>query len=378
MTTRRQIGSGNAGFTLLELMVSVLVSSIVLFGVFTIYNATITGYRVQDQSLQALGQLRVATQQLRADLRSAGFNAPSQSIEEDWVITRDTTTLSALAIDIDPTNPVIHPNSNKNIQPHRIRLFGDYIAHQSWRTLRIEGQNITLQTTPGQDTEADFNRVFKSGNVLRLELHGQARAEQYVAIREAQWNNGNGPMVTVSNNIQGILGFGEGHEVSVATFVRYRLQRDERRSDDSVKYDLIRERLDENGKPIAGSWLIVAEYVVDLQVYDICLNGTLPVELGTMAQDPPSVVCYDTLEALESGPFTLAPNSDNDAHLVRSVTVKISTRAPNEDENIPFMPRSQRDAPLRAFDLDPQMPGAARVHELATTTFMTSIQARRQ
>ena len=57
------------GFTLLELMVSVLVGAIVIMGVYSIYGVATRGYRIQDQALQAMSNLRTGLHQLRADLR---------------------------------------------------------------------------------------------------------------------------------------------------------------------------------------------------------------------------------------------------------------------------------------------------------------------
>ena len=95
-TTPRRV----SGFTLVELMVTILVGSIVIAGVYSIYTESMRGYRVQNHALEGLGQLRMAVRQLRADLRSAGFNSPAQSNQENWVDTPVGVVLSAVVHDL--------------------------------------------------------------------------------------------------------------------------------------------------------------------------------------------------------------------------------------------------------------------------------------
>ncbi len=363
------------GFTLVELMVAVLVGSIVLVGVYTIYSVSVRGYRVQDQAVQAIGQLRTAMHQLKSDLRSAAFNAPAQSEVETWVRVVGAPPLAAVAIDVDPQTPVAHAGVNTAIAPQRLRLLGDYDSHRVWTTVRIEGTIVTLQWNPEHGGQAEFERIFNSERFLRIEMYGEARQEQYIPIASTKWDV-NAPQVTVASQVLDVKGYGAGHEVTVASYIRYRLVRDTRRNDASVKYDLIRERLDTQGQPIAGSWLVVAENIVDMQFYDLCFNITAP-ELGTMRQTPVDLRCYPNLAAVPEA-YSLAPDDDNQSHLLRSVTVKIAARTPYEDPEVPFAPRPTIDQPLNAFEVDPETEGAARVFEGAATVFLTSVQARRQ
>lgn len=366
------------GFTLLELMIAVLVGSIVIMGVYTLYSVSVTGYRIQDQTLQALGQLRSASNQLKADLRSAAFNAPAQSNVESWVETRGTTVLTAFAVEDDPATPVANPGSNTNIVPQQIRLLGDYESQQLFETVQVQGTKVTLNwditTNGGKD---EFERIFTPQNMVRIELYGQLRHEIVIPIASNDWKGGVQPEITLTDAVPGVYGIGTGHELNVVSFIRYRLQRDTRRDANSVKYDLIRERLDPQGNPIAGTWLIVAEYVVDLQVYDICLNVAAPAP-GSMEQVPVQIECYPTLGDLQNAGYSLAPDSTNESHLLRSLKFKVAARTPFEDPDMAFLARNDRDEPLRTFELDTALVGSARVFEAVHSVFMTSIQARRQ
>ena len=372
---RRKPRSG--GFTLIELMIAVLVGAFVIMALYAMYSISVRTYRVQDQALEAMSQLRAGTAQLRADLRSAAFNAPGQSEKEPWAFVLGGVPLYAVVVDVDPEVPVSEIGANDNISPQRITLTGDFDSHQLFQATMIAGQEVTLQWGPENGTKADFERIFVNSNQLRIETYGSARQEQYIPIVSANYNGGVNPKITVQDAVQNVSGFGSGSEVSVVSTVRYRLERDTKRSDESVKYDLIREKIDPMGQPVKGSWLVVAEYVVDMQVYDLCFNEAEPAA-GTMEQLPISLVCYPTLEKLESSFHSLANNSNNTAHQLRSMSVKLATRTAFEDQDITFAPRESINQPLRTYELDPSLTGAARVYEAPFTVFMTSIQARRQ
>lgn len=377
-STRQHRPSERRGFTLLELMIAVLIGSIVIMGVYTVYSVSVRGYRMQDQTLEALGNLRLGVQQLKSDLRSAAYNAPAQSDEEPWVTAVGMADpLTAVAITEDTRKPVANDTANQYIAPQMLRLLGDYESHTIYKTVLILGSVVTLEWPGG--TAQDFARVFNSTNMLRIEMYGQARQEQVHEIVSASFNGGLNPTVTLAQPVQGILGFGSGHEATVVSYIQYRLEQDKfRGGTDSVKFDLVREKLDATGSELTPRQFVkVAEYVVDLQFYDICLNVTTP-QLGTMIQRPVAIQCYPTMAALTAAGFSLNPDNSNQSHLLRSIKFKLATRTAFEDPDKPMIARTNLDDPLVAFELDPNLRGAAKVFEAAGTVFMTSIQARRQ
>ncbi|MEZ4266279.1 MAG: prepilin-type N-terminal cleavage/methylation domain-containing protein [Myxococcota bacterium] len=377
---------GPRGFTLLELMIAVLVGTIVSAGIYLMYSQSTRGYRVQNQTLDALGQLRTAGRQIRADLRSAGFNSPVQSAIEAWVVPPAGQTLTAVMVATDPDTPVALPTPNANIAPQQIRILGDFWSQRTYTAQDINGTNVQIEWDPtprsagGDGDEDDFNRIFQPNRMLRIEGYGVARREEIIEIASATWNGGGADVlqtVTLNNAVATVGGFGSGSEISVIGYRRYRLVNDVRRDTSSLKYDLVREDLDPTGAVVDGSALILAENIVDLQVYDFCLNVTAP-DPGTMQQVPVQIQCFATLADLEASGRTLDTTATNASHLLRSMTVKVSARTPFEDESVPFAPRGDVDEPLRAFELDENAPGSARVFEVGIMTALTSIQARRQ
>jgi prepilin-type N-terminal cleavage/methylation domain-containing protein len=383
---RGPLASRRRGFTLLELMIAVLVGTIVSAGIYLMYSQSTRGYRVQNQTLDALGQLRTAARQVRADLRSAGFNAPVQSAVESWVVPPVGETLTAVVVEADPDTPVALPTTNTGITPQRIRILGDFWSQRTYTAQNINGADVQIEWDPaprsagGDGDQADFERIFQANRMLRIEGYGVARREEIIPIQSATWNGGAAgtlQSVTLANPVATVGGFGSGSEISVIGYRRFRLANDVRRDAGSLKYDLVREDLDPTGAVIDGTALILAENIVDLQVYDLCLNVTAP-DPGTMQQVPVQIQCFATMADLIASGRTLDVTATNVSHLLRSMTVKIAARTPFEDESVQFAPRATVDEPLRAFDLDPVANGAARVFELGVMTALTSIQARRQ
>ncbi|MGM0577015.1 MAG: PilW family protein [Myxococcota bacterium] len=365
----------HSGFTLIELMVAVLVGVIVVAGIYTMYTSSTRGYRIQNQSLHAMGQLRLASQHIRADLRRAAYNAPAQSSVESWVVPPTGQNLAAVVVEADPNSPVVEPALNDDISPQRIRLLGDFWGRRPYTVERITGTTVELRWGPQDGGEAEFQRVFTDTRMLRIEGFGTARQEEIIRIQSVDWNSAE-PRITLQQPVSTISGFGTGAEATVLGYIRYRLMQDNRREGDSVKYDLVREELDLAGNTVDGTVLIVAENIVDMQVYDVCFNATPPD--AEMRQVPVNIQCQSDLQAVQNAAnVSLQPGLTNTSHLLRAVTVKLAARTPFEDPDVQFAARGSLNEPLRTYELDPQLEGAARVFELATTVTLTSVQARR-
>jgi len=384
MTTRRSatdVLTARRGFTLIELMITVLLSAIVIGGVYALYTVSVKGYRTQDHAIEAQSNLRRALHQLRVDLRSAAFNAPAQSNEEPWVeVLGVNTAMVGVQIEPDPAVPVHEESTNANVAPQQITLLGAYDSQEVFRTVRIDDRRVVIECCDDTWTAADFDRVFNTRNLARLEFYGMAKTEQFIPIASVTAYNSSRPtqefFLKESPRDVDKIGLGAGHDVSVLGFVRYRLQQDTRRNDESAKYNLIRERVDPAGTPYDRTWLPVAEYVVDLQVYDLCFNEANPIGDSTLT-NVVALQCYPTLAAAQAAGKDLGAGATNNSHQLRSVKVKVATRAPFEDPNLPFAPRGSVDEPMRSFDVTTNIFGAARVFEGTATVFMTSIQARR-
>ena len=65
------------GFTLVELLIAVLISSILIIQIYNFFDYQQRNYALQDQLVEVQQNLRVATDTLSRDLRTAGYGVPS-------------------------------------------------------------------------------------------------------------------------------------------------------------------------------------------------------------------------------------------------------------------------------------------------------------
>lgn len=73
-SVRRTVDMGNRGFTLVELLISLLVGSIVMAAVMTSFQSQHNTYLAQDQVVEMQQNARVAMDMLVRDIRSAGYD----------------------------------------------------------------------------------------------------------------------------------------------------------------------------------------------------------------------------------------------------------------------------------------------------------------
>jgi type II secretory pathway pseudopilin PulG len=76
MDKRRKRGKSEAGFTLIEAMIAVLVLTILMVGVFSAINKAQGSYRVENQRVDLTQQQRAFLDQFTRDLHQAGFPPP--------------------------------------------------------------------------------------------------------------------------------------------------------------------------------------------------------------------------------------------------------------------------------------------------------------
>jgi len=364
------------GFTLIELMVTVALATVIIGALFMIYSQSVSAYRMENQFLDLQERAKFGLEHLKRDLRRAGFLATPNSGTDTDVCQPPANTLRAIVVHTNSgsvTEP--WPGANPMIQPVRMALFGDFFSGKLFRAVGIQGNLVYLQMTPDfPATQAEFDRLFNANRYLRVVTQDQF--EIYVPIQAANYSEASVttavPIPTTSPDSPcGVTGFGEALEVSVAGFVRYRVAQDTRPGAPEGKTDLIREEMQVDGVTVVtGSQLVIADYVVDLQLYDLFFD-TDPT--GTN----PTLTRFDYIEevASEGGGGRLGTLPDAVPQDLRFVTVKLTVRTEGEDENFTFQPRQNVHAPLDGYELT-TMRGACRTLTLASRVQLTSLAVR--
>lgn len=359
--------------TLIELMVAMALSVILVMAIYYVYSVTTRSYRVQDQTMQAMEQARFGLDQLRRDIGAAGFLATPNSAADNNVCPKPVVPLRAFSVAREGAT-----NGNANLRPNSVTLMGAFWNPAVYTTRSVVGRVVNLldqvdgATFP--DTQADFDQVFVPNRLLRI-----VNAEQFEMFYRIESANFNARTVTVADAIAvtsppdfcGIQGFGVGLEVSVVGFVRYRIVDDPA---EAGKVDLIRQELDARDPTLRtvlpNSTIRVAEYVADLQFYDFAMDTDVT------GQAPFLTIFPTVAGVLDGGGHLLDLSDAARPQDLRFVTVKLTTRTPDEDEAWRHRPRQNLFDPIESYEVDPNMAGAARTVTLATRVSLDSFQVR--
>lgn len=379
-------GRANRGFTLVELMVTLVLAIVIVGALYMIYTQSVSAYRMENQYLDMQERVRFGLEHLKRDLRRAGFLAtPNSAIDQD-VCPKPAFDLRAVTLTAGPGAGSVFepsPGTNPNVEPSAIVLFGDFFSGRVFQTTGIQGNRIFLvenvnlpgcELNPADNNvicvnDVEFNRVFNSNRYLRIMTQDQF--EVLLPIQSANWDDRSVtvtqavPMVS-SGSLCGIVGFGQGLEVNVAGFVRYRLAFDTRPNATVGKTDLIREELQVDGVSIVpGTQLVIADFVVDLQFYDFGF------EVGTPATGP-NIVRFPLVTDLNN---RLGATAAATPHDLRFLTAKLTVRTENEDPQYFYEPRQSLFEPLEGFETT-DMEGACRTLSLASRVQLTSLTVR--
>jgi prepilin-type N-terminal cleavage/methylation domain-containing protein len=374
----------NAGMTMIELMVALSLASIVLLGVYAIYSSSSTTYRIQDETMAAMDQARFGLEQLKRDISRAGFLATPNSDADPLVCPKPANPLRGIQFGRAGDVPWFGAADNQNnLNPNEVILFGSFWSSDIYLTRSVIGNLVTLQTAadgaPYPATEAEFNDIFTASRYLRL--MNAEQNEGYYLIQSADFATGE---IQLVNNVQtatppgfcGIQGFGVGLSANVAGFVRYRLVIDanDTTGPAGTKVDLVRHEmspLDASLQTVVdGSGVVVSEYVADLQFYDFV------VDTDQFARAPSLLPLAHIGDVLDGGAHLLDNSAGARPQDLRFVTVKLTTRTEHEDENQPHVRRAGNFAPIRTYEVDPEMEGSARTVTLASRVQLKSFTVR--
>lgn len=381
------------GFTLIELMVTMVLSVVVLGALYVIYAQSVAAFRIETQYLNMQERVRFGLEHLKRDMRRAGFMAhPNSQNTTAKICPTPTFPLRAATVFAGDGGSTYQPwaGANPYVKPLQMVLFGDFFHGKAFPTAGIQGNKVYFQQHPNlpgctySDAPAannssmcsnsvEFLRVFNADRYLRIVTQDQD--EILLPIISANWAERS---VVLADDVPrfgtsncGIAGFGEGLEANVAGFVRYRVAVDTRITPTGPKTDLIREELQVDGSTVVvDSQLVIAEYVVDLGLYDFIfdIKGT----------GVPDLISLDTTTmgvADEVGGGLLGNTAGAYPENLRAVTVKLTVRSPTEDPSFTFDARTGQFEPLDGFEID-QMVGACRTLTLASRVELTSLAVR--
>ncbi|HEV8320014.1 MAG TPA: hypothetical protein VG389_00260, partial [Myxococcota bacterium] len=146
----------------------------------------------------------------------------------------------------------------------------------------------------------------------------------------------------------------------VLNYVNYRLVADATVPAADQKFDLVRELLAADGAtPLAAVPVTVGEFIVDFEVAATADTAAAGAE--------PNIPAAPASNALFDGNGV----GDNPAS-ARTVIITLTARTGREDPDFASIPRTAATDPIRSFDVDPTIPGAARVRTLRVEVPLTN------
>lgn len=350
----------NAGFTLVELMVSMLGGLFVSMAVFGIAKHSsrfsMQQSRISDSTLQSV----VGFERLKADISRASFLSSPNVVKDPTICRNDVypawvQRLAGIFIQDVPTTQLSSESTVNGFSPMQIYLAGSYTSQDLFYARDIvpgTPTQIFLQPTSlgmanigytGTNmTAATLSKVFVTNQALRI-VDDVGRV-QYATI--AGVTGGASPSIQLATSpaIQlragsalgcGINGHGEGSAISVVNIIRY----DFRNLNDAANYpgfvpmfrslpswdsgrrELVREQLDVTGAVVDGSLELIAEYAVDLG-FDLLVAPTAAG--GKLAR-----VSGSSVSDYAGSPASTPPGKG--PQLIRAVHAWLTTRSQEAD-----------------------------------------------
>lgn len=343
------------GFTMIELLLALFLSSIVMVAVYFVFISNTEQYYRQEQIVQMQENMRFALEHLKNDMRNAGrlTVVNGTNTNPDPGFCRPQADMRAIRLFNNENGgaradlPAILTQFNNGIRPDRLQLLVDASGATPAVSQRIEGRVVILEASDRQPTRdaraltgpgADerFERLFRAGHFLYISSMDE-RASDLVAISGVNFDAG-GARVTLEREPCLPAGQCNGRcNVNPVQLVEYALIAD---NEKAVKTDLVRRVLNARTlEPIDGSDLVISEYAVNLQVW-----GTYDARV--LAGNQPNVpVDPDPTDDIGNWPNAFDEARVLNAHpeRVRALNVVLATRTPRAD-----------DAFTLAFDIDDQ------------------------
>lgn len=398
-----------AGYTLVELMVAVIITSIVVSALYSVSRSATETFNQQQRTAEMQLRLRFAMEQLRADLSRAGYMATPNSALDPRVCPRPSTNYQGIEITSDVAAPIPLSSDNQYIAPKLVRMMGNFASVDEYVVAGISGSTISLQNQTPQwarvTSGTQFERIFMgaTGGRRLLRIVSPTGQMQFVQVVGGMYQAsssaalpqlivsppptlvGDGATSTGIGAACGITGLGVGATVSPVSMIEYRIGNlattlpqlyPADATQAALKTDLIRSEYNLLPGPtlMVGSERVIGEYAVDL---DVGMSIDVGNPVGSLTGMPSlQVVPFgDTRITSLAGNVTTVGVGSAHPERVRSLIVRLSIRDREQDPGFGWVSRASTD-PLTRFRVFADREGAARVRTLTTEVVLPNLAVR--
>lgn len=393
------------GYTLVELLISILLTSIVVSALYAVSRTATDTFNQQQRTAEMQLRLRFAMEQIRADLSRAGYMSTPNSAIDPRVCPRPTTAYQGLEIARTSPNPTVLPTDNLYINPITLRMTGNYVTADEYTVAGVSGSTVSLQNQSPQWTrvqsQAEFNRIFGTAMSPRLiRIMSTSGQMQFAVSMGGTWVNSSSTglptlLLTTTPLVQGagasassagagcgLAGLGVGATVAPIMMVEYQIGSLAARLGElypvdsaarAAKTDLIRREYDLRPGPeeVTTAARLVGEYAVDF-------DATVAYDIGNPTN---SIVAQPAMRTLAFGDSNITnlvgsvTGGSARPQQVRSLIVRLSIRDREQEPSFGWVARGTTSA-LTRFRVYDNRTGAARVRSLVTEIAVPNLAIR--
>lgn len=358
------------GYTLIELLIASLIGSLVLIAVYVVFIANTDQYYRQEQIVQMQEGMRFVVEYLKNDLRNVGRQSVANGIapgaataDPGYCGPADQRGARLFDNEAQGVPPVLRNHGN-GLRPDRLRLMVDASAGTPLVVGRVAGATVTMVGPDGQlsadarallqeDGESTFEAAYKAGYFLRV---SSSTNFVLVPIAEVDFSDGS-PVITASAPLScpadpSFCRAG-GCLANAVQLVEYRIVEDDAQPG-ALKTDLVRQVIHSiQDEPMAGESVVVAEYIVNMQLWGTYDTRANPPDKPLIPADAdPTDDIGNWGGEDETERFNTRPER------LRALNVLLARRSSREDAEFKVAPGSAEQpservaADLTWFDLD--------------------------
>jgi hypothetical protein len=269
------------------------------------------------------------------------------------------------ALRIIAATPADGQDTNNGLSPDQLTLSGSFASPEVFPVRTVAAENAKYQVYLAENTGAlarsdgldggTMAQIFRAGRMMRI-LDSKGKYE-YGAIESYGLNAAGQMVVNLRANpaitfdrkdaLCGVGGLGVGMQANVINWIRYEI-RDLQKNPptaykalfaasatapgDQTRRELVRVELDYEGKEMADSLELVAEYAVDLKFGLTVISG-----FKSAANRDPNITQFPIGDAKNYEytyePSSSSPVNDKAPHRVRAVRARLAVRSREADRN---------------------------------------------
>ncbi len=357
------------GFTLLEIMVALIAGVITITVIYTLSRGSTRVLSEQHRIAQTQTALRMAMEQVRADIERAGLFASPNSDAEPACATA-AGRFQALIFDDDQYTAAIPNAAEHFVQADGLVLVGNYVTSGSYMLTGISdntGSQVAFQPT-WQSFRRDFGVPFNDSAYERAFADDRwvhittLQGQNFYAKVNGRGTAGAGPTIGIVPALSpgGLctVGLADGATIAPINAIEYAIvdptadtalaalvglrtgeTRDLRNAIEGQPSVLVRREVDPLTRTVIdGTTRVVLEYAVEFDLeFDVDTTSG-PNRAPTIAH-----IAGDTAES------TLGSEAAATPQRLRTVQIRMSARTPDAESSQPWVARADADAPLTRY-----------------------------